>query len=140
MNHGGHNPPDIQLHLGGHFDWGKMDVLRHEIQPPALLDDPLYRQLSVNCGNDDPVIIRLQGPVHNKDVPGMNTGIDHGIPRDPDKKRRRGIPHQKLVEVQLPVNIIIRGEGKPAGIATRKRGSSTIVCFSNPYIASTVTP
>ena len=79
-------------------------TVTHQSPFPTFGDDPLHQELSIHHGNHDVVGQRVDGLVHDQDIAGVDPGIDHGFPFNPDKEGCGGILDEELVEVYGLVN------------------------------------
>ena len=69
----------------------------------------------------------LLGPVDNENIAVEEAGIHHGVARQAHEEGRRRMLDQKLVEIELAFEIVIRRDGNPAGTRDRKKGNARAI-------------
>lgn len=119
MDHSRHDAPDHAVKALGDLQRLIVRVLRD--QPDAAFSKPqaFYRELAVDCGNDNSAILGFEGTIHDEKVAVMDAGSPHRMTGNSGEKGRRGMFDQMRIEIQPLVDVIVRrgGEarGNPAG-------------------------
>lgn len=76
--------------------------------------EPLDREVAMYHGNDDAAIAWRERTIHDQDIPGVDPGLSHRLPSDPDEERRGGVRDEVRMEIQSAIKRVI-GWGRIAG-------------------------
>src|SRR5437867_1802589 len=98
MNHIGDHAPDLERRGLGDRKWWILGILRHEHEGVVAFGEPLDREFPIHNSNHYTAIAWGERTVHDQDIAGVNPGLPHRLPRDPDEERCRRMLDEMLIE------------------------------------------
>lgn len=124
MDYVSNDAPDFE---GGVFIDGLgwvVFVFRQKRKFFALDADALDSQFAVHVGDHYVFVFWFQRAVHDQDIAGMDTGLNHGIAPDSYEVGGGGVPDQVFVQVELAFDIVVGRRGEPGRNAGHKERAS----------------
>ena len=120
MNAIGHHAPDIEIGCVVDTYLRIERVLWNEVSCILLLRESLDGKFPVEIGHHNGVIPGVLCSVNHDDITITDSGILHGVTRDSDIKRGRGVSNHQFIQVKRRFNIIVSGRGESARDAPKK--------------------
>ena len=107
------DPPNSEFHVAGETDRRVARVLCVKLEGTTDAVEPFYGQLVIDDRNDDGSIGGLERFIDDEDIAGKDARAFHAQPDDADKKRRRRVGDEMLVQVEHAFDVVVGRGGEP---------------------------
>ena len=107
VHHPRHHAPQLNLAAFTYFNPPIIRAVTDQHPLPALGDEPLHQELSINHRDHDVVGQRVDGLVHDQDISWVDPGIEHGFTLNPDEECGGRVLDEELVQVYGLVYVAI---------------------------------
>lgn len=107
-----HNAPDLNGLAFLWHDVGVRWVRGFQARAPGLLVQRFHRELPIDHGNHDVAAARLDGTIHDQEVPIVNAGVTHRRAGHAQEKGGLRVGNEDLGEVQAGDREVFCGGGE----------------------------
>lgn len=115
----GHHAPDREVSVAADLDLFVALVGGDEDDLALSQPHPLERELPVEETHRHAAVVHLQRLVDHHQVAVGDAVVLHAVARDPGEERRRGVAHQRAVQVEGRLEVVVGRRGETRRDAAR---------------------